>query len=305
MEELQISQHVDQLIRRAVRAISRYEGRTVESFDWKDVRHRDMLAREIYHDTNASPDECAVLMRDLVQPSPGGMLALAWLSRIGQINGDALLNYVCGLIGGEPIPEALDVKDAVEVFERLTQIQPMSSQVRRAVSFYLLSTAYVSAKARVACLDRVMNLSAFIAEDRKIIYAWAMGLDVGLEIPNCDVPVPGVPAALARQAVASMVDLGWQSTEVIRHVISNIADWEDRRFVLNGVLDLIDRECPDLQASVRKQAFEVCLEHEDAALRRRVYRIATRTEPKDFLLKATKDPDASVRRWAVGMIKNR
>lgn len=303
MEELQISQHMDQLIRRTVRAISRNVGHAVESFDWKDVNHRDMLAREIYHDCSASPDECLPIMRELVQPSPGGMLALAWLSRIGQINGDALLSYVCGLIGGEPIPEALDVKDALEVFERLTQIQPMSSQVRRAVSFYLLSTAYVSAKARVACLERVMTLSAFIAEDRKIIYAWAMGLDVGLELS--DVPVPSVPLALARQAVASMVDLGWQSTDVIRHVISNIADWEDRRFVLNGVLDLIDSECPDLQASVRKQAFEVCLEHEDAALRRRVYRLATRTEPKEFLLRATKDPDASVRRWAIGMIKSR
>ena len=305
MEEMQASQHLGQIFKRTLRIIARKEGKTVNEFDWQDSKHRDVLARELYHDARISVEECAPLMRELVQPSPGGLLALAWLCQLGQINPDVLLSFSCGLINGEPVPDALEEKDAVEVFERMTQGVQTGSWARCIISFYLLSTVYISAKGRKECLLRIMTLPAFKHDERRLIFAWAMGLPVEEDYTsNSEMAIPSVPPALARVAVTCMVDLGLAATEIVRHIITRINDdWEDKRYVLNGMLDLIDRDTPDLQASVRRQAFDVCLASDDPALRRRAYRIAARTESKDFLKRATKDSDASVRTWAISMLK--
>lgn len=302
---MQVSQHLGQIIKRTERIVAHKVGKPSVGFDWQDSSHRDVLARELYHDTKISVEECAPLMRELVQPTPGGLLALAWLCRIGQVNPDVLESFSRGLICGEPFPDALDEKDSVDVFERMTQGVQIGSRVRCIISFYLLSTVFISAKGRKECLLRVMTLPAFKHDERRLIFSWAMGLEVEEGFADSsDASIPSVPPALVRIAVCCMVDLGVAATEVVRHIIENIEKWEEQRYVLNGMLDLIDRDTQDLQASVRRQAFDICLASDDPALRRRVYRIASRTEPKDFLKRATKDSDASVRRWAISMLKN-
>ena len=304
---MQMSQHLGQIFKRTLRIIERRQGKNVNEFDWQDASHRDVLARELYHDARISIEECAPLMRELVQPSPGGLLALAWLCRLGQINPDVLMSFSLGLICGEPFPEALDEKDAVDVFERMTQGVQLPAGVRCVISFYLLATSFISAKGRKECLARVMTLPAFMHSEREVIVQWAMGFEPNMAnvgVSAADVSLPLVPMALSRLAVGYLVDLGYPATDCIRHIIKNIDGWEDKRYVLNGMLDLLDRSTQDIQSSTRRQAFDVCLTSDDPALRRRVYRIAARTESKDFLKQATKDSDASVRTWAVSMLKN-
>ena len=303
---MQVSQHLGQIIKRTERIVAHKTGKPVNDFDWQDATYRDVLARELYHDTKISLEECASLMRELVQPSPGGLLALSWLCRVGQINPDLLLSFSNGLLCGEPFPEALEEKDAVEVFECMTQGVQLSAGVRCIISCYLLATVFISAKGRKECLARVMTLPSFTHNERKKVVEWAMGLDVAVNASGGEASaiLPSAPNALARLAVVYMVDLGCPGKDLIQHIIKHIEEWEEQRYLLNGMLDLMERDTQDLQASVRRQVFDVCLASDDPALRRRVYRIAAKTEPKDFLKRATKDSDASVRRWAISMLKN-
>ncbi len=304
MEKMQVSQHMGQVFKRTLRYIERMTGAEVAEFDWQDVNHRDALARELYHDTKVVIEECIPLMRDLVQPSPGGLLALAWLSRVEQISGDMLQSFACGLIPGEPVEGALQDKDAAEVFERLTQGMHLTYNARVIIAIHLLSTVFIDAPSRVAALEKVMVLPSFGVRERKLIYAWAMGLEITPDVcDNGSIELPDPPVALARVAVCAMVDLGWSGNDVVRHIITSLSDL-DARYVLHGVLDLIERDT-DLQATIRRQAFEVCLQQTDASLRRRVYRLAARTESKEFLQLAIKDPDYNVRRWALGLLKDK
>ncbi|MBQ7568743.1 hypothetical protein IJT17_08065 [bacterium] len=260
----------------------------------------------LYHDAKISADECLPLMRELVQQSPGGLLALAWLCRLGPIRADELLEFISGLACGEPLPDALDAKDSVEVFEVLTQgMQYKTGSLRCLISCFLMANIYMSANGRKECLARVMNLPAFSHTERSWLFAWALGEKLDRDWTDDSISIPAAPLPLARLAVGYIVDMGRSATDVVRQVIDDIDSREEKSYVLNGILDLIDRDSTDLQASMRKRAFEVCLASDDPALRRRTYRIASRTETKEFLQQATKDRDASVRTWAIAMLKGR
>ena len=302
MEAVQYSHHLAQLFKRALRRLEHIEGKELSDFDWQDVNHRDILARELYHDGKISVEECAPLMRDLVQPSPGGLLAVAYLSRLGQVGGDALKGFACGLVDGEPVPDALDAKDAVEVFDSFTQGMQLTKNARMLIAVYLLSSIYFSAAGRLEALERVAVLPCFPMDERRIIFPWAFGLEKDKEI-STEVRVPEAPVALGRAAASYMVDVGFSAADVIRHITTYANDWADNRYVLNGALDLVERNGNELQQAIRRQAFEVCLQHPDASLRRRMYRLAARTESREFLQQAIKDPDSNVRHWALGMLK--
>jgi len=89
---------------------------------------------------------------------------------------------------------------------------------------------------------------------------------------------------------------------VVRSVIANLSGWADPRPILQGLLDLVDRNGADLQPALRRQALDLCRRQKEALLRRRAYQLAARTEAADFLGEALRDPDFGVRSWALSRL---
>ena len=271
-----------------------------------DANFVDVLARELWAD-KAVPSEMRLeLMRGFVQASPGGLLALAWVCSNDKVDVDFLLEYAGALPFGEPEAGSLGDAECEAVVDGILRVGDLEPVSRVGVCVRLLASVFMSASGRNAALKRVLTINTFSNKEKKIVFQWAMGLNIMEDMADFKFEVPQAPVALARAGVNCLVDSGEDAARVIRHVVTNIMCWDDSRSVLGGLLDLLGRGNADLQGSlntIRRQLLELCSSHSDASIRRRAYRMGTTLDNKDFLQKALKDSDFAVRMWAIGQLK--
>lgn len=269
-----------------------------------DAQMLDAMARELYVDRVVGLDIKRSVFPGLFQVSPGGLLALAWLCRDEKtskdlVSGEKLANFSRTLVCGAPLEDALNSQESVEVVESILRHGDLGKNGRAGICVRLLASTFLSTVGRSAALERIMTIPA-MNNERKTVFLWGMGLDVQAEIARgYAYEVPLAPASLARSAIMCLVACGEECSALVRHVLTDIDCWPDPQPVLQGILDVVEKRGDDMQAGVRRQALDVCVRRESAALRRRAYSLAVKTGNREFLQMALKDPDFSVRGWAL------
>ncbi len=278
---------------------------------------RDVLAREVYEARNIGDDVRRQILSQLIQVSPGGILAFAWLCvKAGEtITVERIRSFCCEIANPETVmnltreasQEPLGVKDSLFCTEAILIKQELSRSDRICAMVCLMLSNCLSEEGRSAALEHSLEVKAFNSADRRVLCQWAMGLDVSDEISKgflYEMPLP--PAFLARMAIPCLVRIGEDATKVIRHILDNIECWNDTKPILQGVLDLMEmRERSEAQNSLRLRIYELCLASPDASLRRRAYSLGAITEGVGFLHRALKDKDLGVRNWAISYVNSR
>ncbi len=301
MQDLLTQPHLQTVYNRALRRLGR-TGSPEESSEI-DPELLDALARELCADRRVPDGLRREVLRELVAPTPGGLLALGWLCRNQPVEASTALNFVANLPSGEPLAEALDAREAVEALESLMRAMEASRSGRLGLVVRLLGSTLLNEAARSAALKRVVGGPWLTPGDRRTLVEWALGLDVADEIAaGFTHSIPQAPAGLARTALPCLVDQGEDLAGVVRSVVANAASWADPRPLLQGLLDLLERSGPELQPALRRQALDLCRRHKEALLRRRAYQLAANTEGPDFLQEALRDPDFGVRSWALSRL---
>lgn len=301
MQDLLTQPQLQTVYHRALRRL----GRTGNPEDSGEVDQEflDVLAREMCADRRVPDGLRREVLRELVGPTPGGLQALAWLCRNQPMEPGVAMNFVAGLNAGDPTPDALAPREAVEALESLMRAMETSRSGRLEVVTRLLASPLFSETGRSAGLKRVVSGPWLTPGDRRTLVEWALGLDVVDEIAaSFSHSIPQAPVSLARTALPCLVDQGEDLAGVVRSVVANATSWEDPRPLLQGLLDLIESNGAELQPALRRQALDLCRRHKEALLRRRAYQLAADTEGPDFLREALRDRDFGVRSWALSRL---
>ncbi len=301
MEDLLTLPYMDIVHRRALRRLGRTEA--AEGSVEIDLDLVDAMARELYADRMAPAGVRREVMRALVAPSPGGLQALGWLCRNEPVDANAVMTYAANLPLGDSLPSALTERESVDAVESVMRSLEGSRTGRLGVAVHLLGSTLLSEPGRSAGLKRLVTGPWLTPGDRRTLVEWAVGLDVADEVAaGFAHSVPPAPPGLARTALTCLVDQGDDLASVVRSVIANLGNWADPRPILQGLLDLVDRNGTDMQPALRRQALDLCRRQKEALLRRRAYQLAARTEAPDFLREALRDPDFGVRSWALSRL---
>ncbi len=301
MEDLLTLPYMDIVHRRALRRLGRTEDAEVASEI--DLDLVDAMARELHADRMAPAGVRREVMRALVAPSPGGLQALGWLCRHEPVEAQSVMTYAANLPLGEAVPSALTERESLEAVEAVMGTLEGARTGRLGVAVHLLASTLLGEAGRSACLKRLVTGPWLTPSDRRTLVEWAVGLDVADEVVSGFAHgVPPAPPALARTALTCLVDQGDDLSSVVRSVIANLSGWTDARPILQGLLDLVDRNGADLQPALRRQALDLCRRQKEALLRRRAYQLAARTESPDFLREALRDSDFGVRSWALSRL---
>lgn len=297
MEDLLSLPHIDAVHRRALRRLGRSEEFDADSIDIELV---DAMARELHADRNVPTEVRKTVMRALVAPTPGGLQALGWLCRNDRVDPDAVLAFAGNLPVGPATEPALGEKESVEVVESVLKGCDLPRLGRLGVCVRLLASPLLSEAGRAAALKRILAGPWLNVGDRRTLVEWALGAEVLEEIAaGFSHSVPVAPAGLSRTALVCLVEQGEDLAVVVRYAIQHLPSWTEPKHVLQGLLDLVERHGPEMQAALRRQALDVCRRVSETVIRRRAYQLAARTESDEFLREALRDPDYGVRSWAM------
>ena len=279
---------------------------------------RDVMAREVFEARNLADDLRFQVLRQLVQVSPGGVLASAWLcvNDGAKVGLDKLREFALQLIDPQTVKnltrdasrEPLAKVQALYAFSALISHPDFSRLDRLCMTVCLLLSDCFSEEARSAMLERTLELRVFNSADRRILCQWGMGLDVEDEISKGflrEMPLP--PTFLARKAITCLVRVGEDATKVVRHILDNIECWADTKPLLQGVLDIIEftSQRGEAQTLPRQRIYELCIANPEASLRRRAYVLASATEGDELMRRALHDKDLGVRNWAMAYFNGR
>jgi len=312
--------------RNAYKRLTRQSGGDNLNIEFTEQDFRDVLAREIFKSARLHDDIRRQAFCDLVQVSPGGILAMAWLCEAAGniVTVDKIKSFASEISDSDTIlnltreasKECLDKGQCIFCADAMLSRAELNRHERIDTVICLLISNCLSEEGRNAILEHTLEMRCFTAADRRIIYQWAMGLNVADEVARGFLKqMPASPSFLARIAIVCMVRVGEEATKVVNHILQNIDGFIDTRPILHGLLDLIEmrsRDYKDREFRVgadpnimfRQRVFELCVANENAALRRRAYTIAARTEEKNFLRQALEDKDLEVRIWALNYIKS-
>ncbi|MGM9993061.1 MAG: hypothetical protein ACI376_09520 [Candidatus Bruticola sp.] len=283
---------------------------------------RDAWARELFR-ARLDQNIRQRAFSQLVQVSPGGLLALAWLCSNASetITVDKIISYACELadpdtnmnLTREASLEPLDKDDSLYCCEAILSKAEVSKNDRVCLLICLLMSNCLSEEGRSAIVERSLDMRCFDNSNRRTICQWAMGLDVEKDIsvgflkPTQERPLLA-PTFLARKAITCLVGTGEDASKVIRHIVKNFTCWPDTRAILHGMLDLMVSMEPQERLDLQNQGvnslgiYELCINYGDAAVRRRAYALAAETEDYEFLRKALHDKDLGVRNWALSYV---
>lgn len=269
----------------------------------------DVLAREIFETRNLNDEVRRQALSQLIQVSPGGILAMSWLCFNSMklistenlfkfakeiSNPDTVMNLTCSASR-----EPLEAEQCIYCAEAFLCNPDLPRADRTNLIICLLLSNCLSENGRSRVLEHVMDMRAFTTSERSTLAQWAMGLDVGSTVSQGflgSMPLP--PAFLARQGISCMVR--YQSAaDVISHVMKNFDCWNDTRPLLQGILDVIENQPSDVVTLPHTSIFECCIASEDPRLRRRAYTLAEATESAEFMHRALHDSDLGVRSWAI------
>lgn len=276
----------------------------------------DVYAREVLKEPALREEIRIDILSGLVQASPGGILAMNWLCKVtpGDITPDMIKEFSVELASSElyntkltrsASQETLNSEDSISCVDYLLSKNGLSEDDRVAAVMCFLSSNCFSENGRSSILSHCSGEHALGLSDTAInrLNQWAIGFQVDIRgrlgFLN-EIPEP--PAFLARSAMIEFVRLGNDAAKLIKHVIQSIDCWEDSRYVLHAILDLV--ECGSVKMD--NTISTVCIKSDNASVRRRVYSLATSNkvqlnaeESKKLLDSALRDKDVSIRNWAV------
>lgn len=301
MEDLLSLPHIGAVHQRALRRLGRID--VEEGLGEVDLDLVDAMARELHADRNVPLEVRKTVMRALVAPTPGGLQALGWLCRNERVDPEAVMAFAGNLPVGEPDEGALGEREASEVVESVLKGVDLPRMGRLGVCVRFLASPLLNETGRAAALRRAVSGPWLNVGDRRTLVEWALGAEVADEINAAfSHAVPAAPPALARTALLCLVDQGEDLAVVVRYALANLGTWVDPRPILQGLMDLVERNGADMQPALRRQALDVCRKRSEALLRRRAYQLAARTEAPDFLREALRDSDFGVRSWALSRL---
>lgn len=289
-----------------VNALRRLKRNTKAPLKELDVDLVDALARELFIENKVPDNLRAALLPQMVQLSPGGMMALSWQCMNEDSTKDIVLSIASKMPQGAPLPNALNEEEAWAVVRGIESSVNNMKYARTGVCIMLLASPYFTEAARAGVLARLLRFGGWTVNDRRTILAWAMGLQVGDKISGKEFPcpIPDAPKHLARNAINGLIIINEDLNRFIRNVLDGIANWEEPKYILQGILDLVSKTDIDILPALRKQAADICIKQPDPSLRRRAYGMACSIDREHYLQLALRDPDFTVRNWALSMLKN-
>ncbi len=288
-----------------VNALRRLKRNTKAPLKELDADLVDALARELFIDKKVPENLRAALLPQMVQLSPGGMMALSWQCMHEDSVKDIVLSVASKMPQGDPLPNALNEEEAWAVVKGVESSVNNMKYARVGVCIMLLASPYFTESARAGVLARLLRFGSWTVNDRRTILAWAMGLQVSDKISGQEFPypIPASPLHLARNAINGLISINEDLNRFIRNVLDGIANWEEPKYILQGVLDLVSKTDIDILPALRKQAADICIKQPDPSLRRRAYGMACSIDGEQYLQMALRDPDFMVRNWALSMMK--
>ncbi|MBQ7503054.1 hypothetical protein IJT93_10185 [bacterium] len=325
MDEVFNLEVLQRIKRNAIKRLRRNSGGDNLDIEPTEQDYRDILAREIFKAGNLNDEIRRQAFLNLVQVSPGGILAMAWLCEEASdiITVDKIKSFASEISDSNTVlnltravsKEGLDEAQCIFCADALLSRDELSRDERIDIIICLLISNCLSEEGRNAILAHTLEMRCFTAAERRILYQWAIGMDVKSYVA-CGFlkTMPYPPSFLARIAIVSLVRIGDDALKIVNHILNYIDSWIDTRSILHGLLDLIEmrsrdsrerefRAGSDPNILFRQRVFELCVASESASLRRRAYTIAAKTEGRDFLRQALKDKDLEVRIWALNYIK--
>ncbi len=296
------------------------EQASVTEQDWIDA-----LAREIFKTKKLNDSTRQKALSQLIQVSPGGILAMAWLcENAGEtIMVDKIISFACELINPETEVnfareaslEPLKKEESLYCGKALVSKPELSNNDRVCLFICLLVSDYLSKEGRLALIEQSLGIRGFTADNKLTICQWALGLDVEKSVSSGFLKQPVyAPNFLARKAVTCLAKATENAPKVLRHIVENISYWSDDIMpLLHGVLDLMSLMDPEERIDLQNQKFKVqctalydlCRNYGDASVRRRAYALAAETESDEFLRSALHDDDLGVRNWALAYFNKR
>ncbi len=288
-----------------INALRRLKRNTKEPIKELDADLVDALARELFTGKKVPENLRAVLLPQMVQLSPGGMMALSWQCQHEDVSKETVLSAVSKIPRGAPLPDALNDEEAWEVVKGIESSVDNLKYARVGVCIMLLASPYFTEAARGGVLSRLLRFGSWTVNDRRTVLAWAMGLQVSESVVGQEFshPLPPAPMHLARNAINGLVSINEDLNRFIRNVLDGIANWEEPKYILQGVLDLVSKNDLDIIPALKKQAADICIKNADPSLRRRAYDLARTVDSENYLQMALRDPDFMVRNWALSMLK--
>lgn len=289
-----------------VNALRRLKRNTNKPLTELDADLVDALARELFINKKVSDNLRAALLPQMIQLSPGGLMALSWQCLHEDSAKDVVLSVISKMPQGDPLPNALNEDEAWEVVKGIESRVNNMKYARVGVCIMLLASPYFTEPARGGVLSRLLKFGSWTVNDRRTILAWAMGLQINDKISSQEFPceIPGSPLHLARNAINGLTSINEDLNRFIRNVLEGIANWEEPKYILQGVLDLVSKNDLDILPALKKQAADMCIKHSDPSLRRRAYGLASAIDGEQYLQLALRDPDFMVRNWALSMIRH-
>ena len=294
-------------------------GTKITEQDWNDV-----YAREVLKDPALRTEVRVNILVNLVQASPGGILAMAWLCEVAsnRITPDMIRNFSLELFRSDLYAtkltrsasrKTLDEKECIYCLDCFMSTNGLSEDDRLAVLMCFLKCDCISEAARskslIYCSE---NHSWGLGDAVNKLILWAIGY-IGISELRGRLgfltEIPESPAFLARPAIVEYARLGKDITKLVRYIIQKLVSSEEKkaslnddRYILHAFLDLTEDNHIKLDGTI----FSICVRSNDASVRRRAYSLAAANksfmnteEGKKLFSSAMKDKDVNIRNWAV------
>lgn len=302
MEELLSKSELERPVRRALRRFGQDE---LSEGVLQNPIFTDLLVQEVHAEPNLAPALRAELYSRLAGPGPGGIQALGWMVKSGLARAEVVLSFVSRLPIGPPDEGALKETETLEVAESLLPLEELRRPLRVAVALQLLSCSLLSPRGRAALLQKLLTASWMHPADRRSVLLWALGTEVPEDVAAVFSQIPPPPSELVRPALMGLVSQGEDAPAVLRMGLERLATWEDPVHAVHGLLDVLESAGGSLQAPIRRQVLELASNHEQPTIRRRAYALGEKLEGEAYMRLAVRDPDSSIRAWAVTRVQPR